>query len=52
MSLMKVELELLGAELPEGLMGPGYGNSFGHWESKRLMEIDDEILLAMGSRLG
>jgi len=41
-------LNLLGAELPEGLLAPGYGNSLGYWESKRLMEINDEILLAMG----
>ena len=41
-------LSLLGAALPEGLLGPGYGNMLGHWESKRLMEIDDEILHAMG----
>src|SRR6266446_9664699 len=48
MSLMKVELELLGAELPQGLVGPGYGNTLGHWESERLLRMDDEILLAMG----
>jgi hypothetical protein len=41
-------LNLLGAELPEDLLAPGHGNSLGHWESKRLMEIDNEVLLAMG----
>jgi predicted O-methyltransferase YrrM/glycosyltransferase involved in cell wall biosynthesis len=41
-------LSLLGGELPEGLLAPGCGNTLGYWESKRLMEIDDEILLAVG----
>jgi hypothetical protein len=38
--------------LPQGLLGPGYGNTLGHWESKRLMRMDDEILLANGPHLG
>jgi predicted O-methyltransferase YrrM len=41
-------LNLLGLELPEGLMGPGYGNALGHWEPERLMRLDDEIFVAMG----
>jgi hypothetical protein len=41
-------LNLLGAKLPERLVGPGYGNLLGHWEPARLMEINDEILGAIG----
>ena len=37
-------LTLPGGELAEGLLCPGYDNTLGHWESKRLVEIDDEIL--------
>jgi hypothetical protein len=40
-------LNLLGAKLPEQLVGPGYGNPLGHWEPRKLMEIDDEILNAI-----
>jgi hypothetical protein len=41
-------LNLLGAELPNVLLGPGYGNTLGHWESERLMRLDDEIFVAIG----
>jgi hypothetical protein len=41
-------LNLLGAEFPEGLLGPGHGNTLGHWAPERLVKIDEEILLAMG----
>jgi hypothetical protein len=34
-------LNLLGAEFPEGLLGPGYGNTLGHWEPEQLMKIDE-----------
>lgn len=43
-------LNVLGAKLPEQVMGPGYGNPLGHWEPIRLMEINDEILTAIGRR--
>src|SRR5262245_44545850 len=37
-------LSLLGAKLPERLLGPGHGNPLGHWESAQLMQINEEIL--------
>jgi hypothetical protein len=40
-------LNMLGAALPERLLGPGRGNALGHWEPERLMAIDDEILQAV-----
>ena len=41
-------LNVLGAKMPEEVMGPGYGNPLGHWEPMRLMEINEEILSAIG----
>jgi hypothetical protein len=41
-------LNVLGAQLPEEVLGPGYGNPLGHWEPTRLMEINDEILAVIG----
>jgi hypothetical protein len=41
-------LSLLGAKLPEQLLGPGHGNPLGHWESARLMQINEEILGEIG----
>jgi len=41
-------LSLLGAKLPEQLLGPGHGNPLGHWESAQLMQINEEILGEIG----
>jgi len=47
-------LSLLGAELPEHLMGTEYrgrgGNEAGHWEPERLVDLHDEMLAEAGSR--
>jgi hypothetical protein len=39
-------LNVLGAKLPEELLGPGHGNPLGHWEPKRLIQINKAILAA------
>ena len=41
---------LLGADLPRNVMGPGRGNEVGHWESADLVVIHDELLASAGSR--
>src|ERR1700722_18178452 len=41
-------LNVLGATLPEEVMGPACGNPLGHWEPMRLMEINEEILSSIG----
>jgi hypothetical protein len=41
-------LNVLGAALPEEVMGPACGNPLGHWEPMRLAEINEEILSAIG----
>jgi hypothetical protein len=41
-------LNALGAKLPAQLAGPSHGNPFGHWEPARLLEINEEILAAIG----
>ncbi len=41
-------LSLLGAALPNEVLGPARGNERGHWESKRLVAVDDEIMKALG----
>ncbi len=43
-------LGLLGAELPKTLLGAHRGNEAGHWEPRRLMEINERILAEGGSR--
>jgi hypothetical protein len=43
-SLLAHLLSVLGAALPEQLLGAGQGNPLGHWEPKRLLEINEEIL--------
>ena len=40
---------LLGADLPGNIMGPGVGNDTGHWESTDIANIHDEMLHAAGS---
>ena len=42
-------LSLLGAGLPQNVMGPGLGNETGHWEPARLVEAHDRMLVALGS---
>jgi hypothetical protein len=41
-------LNVLGAKLPEKVMGPAHSNPLGHWEPMRLMEINEEILSTIG----
>jgi predicted O-methyltransferase YrrM len=41
-------LNVLGAKLPEELLGPGHGNPLGHWEPRRLIQINKAILAAIG----
>jgi hypothetical protein len=37
-------LNVLGATLPEEVLGPACSNPLGHWEPMRLMQINEEIL--------
>jgi predicted O-methyltransferase YrrM/glycosyltransferase involved in cell wall biosynthesis len=41
-------LNVLGARLPDKVMGPAHGNPLGHWEPMRLMEMNEEILSTIG----
>ena len=41
---------LLGADLPQALMGSGRGNERGHWEPERLVACHDRLLEKLGSR--
>ncbi len=41
-------LNVLGAQLPEEVLGARHGNPLGHWEPVGLMKINKEILAAMG----
>jgi hypothetical protein len=41
-------LNLLGAELGENLMGPGYSNDLGFWEHMDAYQINDRLLHEMG----
>ncbi|QYJ16098.1 hypothetical protein Rxycam_01929 [Rubrobacter xylanophilus DSM 9941] len=43
-------LSLLGAELPEHVLGARRGNEAGHWEPERLVMLHDEMLTEAGSR--
>ncbi|WP_139110189.1 sulfotransferase family protein [Ensifer sp. LC163] len=43
-------LSLLGAELPQRLMGANHGNETGHWEPQKLAELNDQVLSEGGSR--
>lgn len=43
-------LSLLGAGLPKTLMMDRPDNATGHWESTRIVELNDRILLACGSK--
>ena len=42
-------LNLLGATLPEELIGAGDGNAVGHWESVAAVMLNDAILASAGS---
>jgi GT2 family glycosyltransferase len=42
-------LNLLGAELPRGVMGAGEGNETGHWEPERLVAYHERLLSELGS---
>jgi hypothetical protein len=42
-------LNLLGAELPKELIGSGPGNEAGHWEPKRIVSLNDDLLSDLGS---
>jgi hypothetical protein len=48
-SAMARVLNLLGADLPEGLIGPAADNPRGFWESQELLALHDELLAAGGS---
>lgn len=41
-------LNLLGADLSENLMGPGYSNDHGFWEHMEAFQINDRLLRALG----
>ena len=41
-------LNVLGAVLPAEVLAPAPSNPFGHWEPVRLLEINEEILSAIG----
>ncbi len=43
-------LSLLGAVLPRKLMPPNHANGMGFWESSALVEVNDTLLAAVGSR--
>lgn len=43
-------VNLLGAATPQTLMGATSGNLRGHWESKPIVDLNDEILAACGHR--
>lgn len=42
-------LSLLGAALPQNLLGAGLGNDTGHWEPGRLVQLHDQMLAEAGS---
>ena len=41
-------LSLAGASLPKRLYNETIGNPTGHWEPARMIEINDEMLAALG----
>lgn len=41
-------LNLLGADLGENLMGPGYSNDHGFWEHMEAFQINDRLLRSLG----
>ena len=47
-SLLTNLLKVLGAALPEELLGAGRGNPLGHWEPRQLLALNEEILGVLG----
>jgi glycosyltransferase involved in cell wall biosynthesis/tetratricopeptide (TPR) repeat protein len=43
-SALTRRLNLLGARLPTDLLPPGKGNSLGHWEPRKVMQLNDRLL--------
>lgn len=43
-------LNLVGADLPRHVFGVAPGNMAGHWEAERLIELNNQLLEACGSR--
>lgn len=43
-------LNLLGAKLPEALLGPNKGNELGHWEPIKLVALNDKLMAECGSK--
>jgi hypothetical protein len=48
-SALSRTLNLLGASLPQDLLGPSANNPLGHWEPRLAYELNNEILEEMGS---
>lgn len=46
-SFLAYLLHRLGASLPADVIGPGHGNTLGHWEPKNLVEINDDVFSAL-----
>lgn len=46
-SLLTHVLHVLGATLPNDMLGAGPGNPFGHFEPRALIELNDEILKSL-----
>jgi len=49
-SLLTRVLNLIGCELPDNLLGAHESNPKGHWESIEAIEINDDLLAALGRR--
>ncbi|MBY5935553.1 hypothetical protein KUV51_21270 [Tateyamaria omphalii] len=49
-SLLTRVLSLMGADLPETLIGPSPNNPTGYWESRALRDFNDRLLALTGSR--
>ena len=47
-SLCSRILNILGAYLPDELLGPAPSNPYGHWEPKRLVLLNEQILQSFG----
>jgi hypothetical protein len=49
-SVLTHVLHVLGATLPNDMLGAGPGNPLGHFESRALIELNDEILKSLDRR--
>ncbi len=47
-SLCSRILNILGAYLPQALLGPSPANPLGHWEPRELVAVNEQILRALG----